>query len=178
MGLPAEQLEARARPIRLLLLDVDGVLTDGSVAIAASGEEFKAFSIRDGAAIGWAQKSGLEVGLISGRSSDATTRRAAELNISLVYQGGQDKKATYLQIATARSLNDDQIAYMGDDLIDLPVLRRVGLSAAPADASDDVRTRVHFVSRARAGHGAVRELIELILRARGLWDALVRSHLS
>jgi len=177
MALTVAELEARTRPLRLVLLDVDGVLTDGTVAVSGSGEEFKAFSIRDGAALVWAQRSGLELGLISGRASAATTRRAAELAIPLVVQGVADKRATYLQLVTERGLKDDQVAYMGDDLIDLPVLRRVGLSAAPRDACDDVRQRVHYVTQAFAGHGAVREFVELILRGRGRWEPLLRTHL-
>lgn len=177
MPLTREQLEARARTLRLVLLDVDGVLTDGTIAVSGSGAEFKAFSIRDGAAMVWAMRSGLELGLLSGRASDATARRAAELGIRLVMQGVPDKREAYLQLATSQGLKDEQIAYMGDDLIDLPVLRRVGLSAAPHDACDDVRQRVHFVTTASAGHGAVREFLELILRGRGRWEAIIRSHL-
>ncbi|MCC7184644.1 MAG: HAD hydrolase family protein [Acidobacteria bacterium] len=178
MATTRDQLEARARNIRLVLLDVDGVLTDGTVAIAASGDEWKAFSIRDGAAIVWAKRSGLEIGLLSGRASEATTRRAKELNITLVLQGEADKRAAYMHLVTTLGLKDDQVAYMGDDLIDLPVLRRVGLAAAPRDACEDVRTRVHYVTDSYAGHGAVREFLELILRGRGRWDALLRSHLT
>lgn len=178
MALSQDQLEARARNLRLLLLDVDGVLTDGTIAVDGAGTEFKAFSIRDGAAILWAQKAGLEVGLLSGRASEATARRAAELQISLVLQGVADKRAAYLQLVTAQGLKDEQVAYMGDDLIDLPVLRRVGLSAAPRDACEDVRQRVHYVTQTVAGHGAVRDFIELILRGRGRWEALVRAHLT
>lgn len=178
MEITHDQFDSRARNLRMVLLDVDGVLTDGTVAIAGNGEEWKAFSIRDGASIVWAQRAGLEIGLLSGRSSEATTRRAAELNIKLVLQGEADKRAAYLHLVTSAGLKDDQVAYMGDDLIDLPVLRRVGLSAAPRDACQDVRDRVHYVTGAHAGHGAVREFLELILRARGRWDALVRAHLT
>jgi 3-deoxy-D-manno-octulosonate 8-phosphate phosphatase (KDO 8-P phosphatase) len=173
-----DQLEARARTIRLVLLDVDGVLTDGTVAVAASGDEWKAFSIRDGAAIVWAKRAGLEIGLLSGRASEATSRRAKELDITIVLQGETDKRAAYLHLVTSMGLKDDQVAYMGDDLIDLPVLRRVGLSAAPRDACEDVRSRVHYVTDSFAGHGAVREFLELILRGRGRWDTLLRAHLT
>lgn len=178
MALTREQFEARARVLRLILLDVDGVLTDGTVALSGSGDELKTYSIRDGAAMVWAQRAGLEIGLLSGRASEATARRAAELNITLVQQGVADKRAAYLQLAGTLGLKDDQIAYMGDDLIDLPVLRRVGLSAAPHDACDDVRQHVHYVTSAPAGRGAVREFLELILRGRGRWETLVRSYLS
>jgi len=173
-----DQLEARARNLRLILLDVDGVLTDGGIDVSATGEEQKSFFVRDGAAIVWAQKSGLEVGLLSGRASDATSRRAAELGITIVLQGEQDKRTAYIHLATSLGLKDDHVAYMGDDLIDLPVLRRVGLSAAPGDACGEVCQRVHYVTQAHGGRGAVREFFELILRGRGRWDAIVRGHLS
>jgi 3-deoxy-D-manno-octulosonate 8-phosphate phosphatase (KDO 8-P phosphatase) len=173
-----DQLEARARNLRLLLLDVDGVLTDGTIGISAAGDEQKSFFIRDGAAIVWAQRAGLDIGLLSGRASEATARRAAELKIGIVIQGELDKRAAYIQLATAHGLKDDHIAYMGDDLLDLPVLQRAGLSAAPGDACAEVRQRVHYVTTAYGGRGAVREFIELILRGRGRWDALVRAHLT
>ena len=112
------------------------------------------------------------------RACGTLSRRAAELQISLVLQGVADKRAAYLQLVTAQGLKDEQVAYMGDDLIDLPVLRRVGLSAAPRDACEDVRQRVHYVTQTVAGHGAVRDFIELILRGRGRWEALVRAHLT
>ncbi len=176
MPLPLEAVVARARTVELLLFDVDGVLTDGTVVLPGAGPEAKAFFIRDGLALVWARRAGLSVGLISGRASEATSRRAAELGISILVQGQNDKRAAYTQIVGSRQLADDQVAYMGDDLLDLPVLARVGLAAAPADAVEDVRARVHWVSQYAGGRGAARELIELVLRARGEWDALVREY--
>lgn len=178
MLLPADALAARALSVRLLLLDVDGVLTDGTVAIHGSGSEAKNFFIRDGAAIVWAQRNGLQVGFLSGRPSQATTRRAAELGVTLVVQGDASKASAYSRILSARALADEHVAYMGDDFLDLPVLARVGLSAAPADAADEIRSRVHWVSAHPGGRGAVRELVEVILRARGQWDAFVDSFLT
>lgn len=175
MPLSPSAIEARARSLRLLLLDVDGVLTDGSVTVHGDGSEAKAFFIRDGLALIWAQRAGLQIGLLSGRRSEATTQRAAELGISLLVQGETDKRAAYSQIIAGQQLEDEHVAYMGDDLLDLPVLARVGLSAAPADAVDEVLARVHWQSRFAGGRGAVRELVEVVLRARGGWDALVRS---
>jgi 3-deoxy-D-manno-octulosonate 8-phosphate phosphatase (KDO 8-P phosphatase) len=159
----------------MLLLDVDGVLTDGSVTLDGNGSESKTFFIRDGLAIIWAQRAGLIVGFLSGRQSEVTTRRAAELGVTLVIQGQTDKRTAYTQIIAAEQLRDEHVGYMGDDLLDLPVLARVGLSAAPADATDEVRERVHWVSGLPGGRGAAREFIERILRARGRWDAIVRS---
>jgi 3-deoxy-D-manno-octulosonate 8-phosphate phosphatase (KDO 8-P phosphatase) len=157
---------------------VDGVLTDGTVAIDSVGGESKAFFIRDGAAMVWASREGLEVGLLSGRPSEATTRRAAELGLKIVSQGGPFKVPGYESILAARGLADDQVAYMADDLLDLAVLGRVGLSAAPADAVEDVRSRVHWVSRSDGGRGAVRELLEVVLDAQGKWDRIVQTFLT
>lgn len=168
-------IEARARNLRLLLFDVDGVLTDGSLNVLDDGSEIKSFFVRDGVALVWAQRAGLSVGLISGRQSAATKRRAAELGITIVIQGQNDKRAAYTQLVGSLQIRDEQVAFMGDDLIDLPVLSRVGLSAAPADAAGEVRARVHWVSQYPGGRGAVRELVENVLTARGQWDGLVRS---
>jgi 3-deoxy-D-manno-octulosonate 8-phosphate phosphatase (KDO 8-P phosphatase) len=173
MGLDPAELEARARRVTLVLLDVDGVLTDGSVWIGADGAEAKQFSIRDGTGIVLAQREGVSVGLVSGRPSAATTRRAAELGIGLVVQGANDKRKVVDEILAVRELEVADVAYMGDDLVDLPVLRRVGLAAAPADAVDEVRSRADWVSRFRGGHGAVREFLEVVLRARQRWPAIV-----
>jgi 3-deoxy-D-manno-octulosonate 8-phosphate phosphatase (KDO 8-P phosphatase) len=164
--------------IRLLLFDVDGVLTDGTIQLHADGSESKMFHIRDGAAIVWAQRAGIQVGLLSARTSDATVRRAQQLGISMVFQGRSDKLAGYEEIRRQAGLDDDQIAYMGDDLQDLPVLRRVGFSAAPADAPSMVREQVRWVSRSDGGHGAVRELIEHVLQAQGTWTGAVAEFLG
>ena len=176
MALLPDEISTRARRVRLLILDVDGVLTDGQVLIGGGGKEYKGFFIRDGAAIIWAQRSGLEVALLSGRPSEATTRRAAELGIGTVIQHGPEKQKPFEALLAERGLTADEVAYMGDDLLDLPVLRRVGLSAAPADAAPEVRERVDWVSAATGGRGAVREFIELILRAQQRWDAVLQQH--
>jgi 3-deoxy-D-manno-octulosonate 8-phosphate phosphatase (KDO 8-P phosphatase) len=177
MPLALDVVENRARKIQLLLFDVDGVLTDGSVVIAGDGMEAKSFSIRDGLALKWAMAEGLRVGWLSGRPSEATSRRAEELGIDHVVQSGPDKRVGYASIVKELQLTDYQVAYMGDDLLDLPILGRVGLSAAPADAAEDVLSRVHWVSRMPGGKGAVRDLIELVLRSRLKWDRLVTQHL-
>jgi 3-deoxy-D-manno-octulosonate 8-phosphate phosphatase (KDO 8-P phosphatase) len=168
----------RASKIKLLLFDVDGVLTDGKILLHADGSESKTFDIKDGTGIVWAQRAGLTVGILSARTSAATSQRAAQLGITLIHQGVKSKLETYDQIADSLMLEDEQVAYMGDDVLDLPVLLRVGLAAAPADAVEAVRSRVHWVSRCQGGAGAARELIELILGAQGRWDALVASYLS
>ena len=171
-------IDDRARQIKLILFDVDGVLTDGRVQIHADGTESKTFGIRDGIAMVWAQRAGLSVGFLSARLSSTTPHRAAQLGVTLVYHGVQSKLATYEQILQDRSLQDRDVAYMGDDVVDLAVLARAGLSAAPADAVDEVRARVHWVSAANAGGGAARELIELVLKAQNLWEGVVSAYLN
>lgn len=178
MLLPDDQIQARTKQLRLLLLDVDGVLTDGTISVSGGGDERKSFFIRDGSAILWARQCGLEVGLLSGRKSGATVKRAAELKIAIVVEGETDKRTAFAKIAAAQDLTNDQIAFMGDDLLDLPVLQIAGLSAAPGDASEEVRRRVHYVTQAPGGRGAVREFIELILRGREQWDPLVQRYLG
>ena len=170
-------IQDQAARVRLILFDVDGVLTAGTLLLHPDGSESKVFDIKDGTGIVWAQRLGLTVGFLSARSSAATAQRAAQLGITLVHQGVASKLETYEQIADSLMLDDQQIAYMGDDILDLPVLARVGLAAAPADASDDVRSRVHWIAKANGGAGAARELIELILRTQGLWDSVLATYL-
>ena len=171
-------INLQATKIKLVLFDVDGVLTDGKILMHGDGTESKQFDIKDGSAMVWALRLGLQVGFLSARVSAATAQRAAQLGITLVHQGVASKLETYDQIADSLMLEDEHVAYMGDDILDLPVLSRVGLATAPADASDDVRTRVHWVSAARGGEGAARELIELILRAQEKWDSIVATYMA
>ncbi len=159
--------------LKLLLFDVDGVLTDGTILVHGDGSESKQFNIKDGAAMVWAQRAGLGIGLLSARTADATAIRAAQLGLKIVVQGSANKLAGYEQILADQGLRDEEVGYMGDDLQDLPVLRRAGFSAAPADAAADVRAAVHWVSAAGGGRGAVRECIEHVLRAQGAWAAAV-----
>jgi 3-deoxy-D-manno-octulosonate 8-phosphate phosphatase (KDO 8-P phosphatase) len=169
----SEDLHRRAACITLLLFDVDGVLTDGKILMHPDGTESKQFDIKDGTGLVWAQRAGLKVGLLSARSSAATSQRAAQLGIGLVHQGVPSKLRAYDEILRQQELSDAEVAYMGDDLLDLPVIARVGLSASPADGVEEVRTRVHYVSRASGGHGAAREFIELILKAQDRWERLL-----
>jgi 3-deoxy-D-manno-octulosonate 8-phosphate phosphatase (KDO 8-P phosphatase) len=164
--------------IKLLLFDVDGVLTDGTILIHGDGTESKQFNIRDGAGIVWAQRAGLSIGLLSARLADATAIRAAQLGITTVRQGAADKLAGYEQILNESGLSDEQVGYMGDDLQDLPVLRRAGFSAAPADAAPEVRAAVHWISASGGGRGAARECIEHVLRAQGRWHRAVGDYLE
>jgi 3-deoxy-D-manno-octulosonate 8-phosphate phosphatase (KDO 8-P phosphatase) len=175
MALSPAALADRLRALRVLLFDVDGVLTDGEIELSSDGAESKQFSIRDGAALVWAQREGLTVGLLSGRPSEVTTRRADELGIRLVVQSPAKKADAYRQLVAANGFGEEHVAYMGDDLLDLPVIARVGLSAAPSDAAAEVKARVDWVSAHRGGRGAVREFIELVLKAQGRWDAIVEG---
>src|SRR5262249_33028871 len=164
----------RARRLKLILLDVDGVLTDGTVSISSDGSESKEFFVRDGAAIVWSMRQGLDVGLLSGRTSEATSRRAAELGIRIVWQEGRDKRRGYAGILAQCGREDHEVGYMGDDFVDLPVLTRVGLAAVPADASAEALEAAHWISRHDGGRGAVREFLELVLRAQDKWDQLIK----
>ncbi len=169
-------VDHKASRIRLLLFDVDGVLTDGRVLLHGDGTESKRFDIRDGTAVVWAHRVGLTTGLLSARQSTTTTQRAAQLSIPIVVQGTLSKLEAYDRILRKGGFEDSEVAFMGDDLLDLPVLNRVGLSAAPGDAVADVRKRVDWVSQAPGGRGAVRELVELVLRAQGRWTEILESY--
>lgn len=166
---PAE-FESRARALRVLLFDVDGVLTDGGVYIDADGRELKRFSIKDGAAIAVASKFGLITGILSARASMATNSRATELGMKIVMQGVASKRQALNDILAGHNVTAAEVAYMGDDLVDLAVLRDVGLAACPKDAIAEVSSTCHWVSDFGGGQGAAREFIEVILKARGQWD--------
>ena len=168
----------QAARIRLLLFDVDGVLTDGHILVHPDGTESKTFSIRDGTGIVWAHRAGLRTGLLSGRHSPATAIRAAQLGIPIVRHQRGDKLEVFEGVLRDEGIAADVVGFLGDDLLDLPVLLRVGLSAAPADADPEVARRVDWVSRFPGGGGAARELIELVLRAQGKWDEVLEGYLG
>lgn len=168
-----DALKRRCSMLKLILSDVDGVMTDGTVWILPDGGEAKAFHVRDGLGIVLARKAGLMTGILSGRESPAVAHRAAELGIDLVRQGIADKTAALAEITAARGLRAEEIAYIGDDLNDLPVMAAVGLSAAPADAPLEVRAQAFMALSTPGGRGCLREFIEAILKARGDWEGLV-----
>jgi 3-deoxy-D-manno-octulosonate 8-phosphate phosphatase (KDO 8-P phosphatase) len=160
---------ARLRGIRLLILDVDGVLTDGGLYYGPDGEAWKRFDVHDGLALARAATAGFPIAVVSARKSDAVVRRCAELGLHEVHQAVADKLAVYEGLCIRWQCREAEVAAMGDDLTDLPLLRRVGLAIAPADAVVAVRRAAHWVSRAPGGQGAVREVVEALLRARGQW---------
>jgi 3-deoxy-D-manno-octulosonate 8-phosphate phosphatase (KDO 8-P phosphatase) len=160
---------ARAARIRLLVLDVDGVLTDGKLRYGPSGEESKTFDVKDGLAIVAARGAGLAIAVISGRDSAAVARRMAELGVSEVHQGVGDKGAVLTDMQSRLGLGTAEIAAMGDDLPDLDLLRKAGLGLAPADAVPEVRRAADWIARRGGGAGAVREAVEMLLRARRAW---------
>lgn len=162
--LPIEELRRRAARISLLILDVDGVLTDGSIVYSDRGEELKCFHVRDGAGIKRWQAAGHTVAILSGRSSPAVDRRAAELGITLVQQGIHDKAAALREILSETSCTPEEAAAMGDDLPDLPVLKAVGLAVVPADACSEAREAAHHATIIPGGRGAVREAVDWLLR--------------
>jgi len=165
-----KRVTARAAArVRLLVLDVDGVLTDGGLYYGPSGEDIKRFHAQDGLAMVEARRAGLALAVVSGRTSASVTRRLAELGITEVHQGVEDKSAVLAALMTRLGLDPAEVAAMGDDLGDLPLMRRAGLALAPLNAVREVREAAHWVSRRAGGEGAVREAVELLLRARKAW---------
>lgn len=171
-------LEERLARVDLLLLDVDGVLTDGRVVLDDNGVESKAFDVRDGHGLKLLQRAGVGVGLVTGRRSRVVELRAAELGIDEVHQGVKDKLRVVRQILTRREVAPGQVAYVGDDVVDLPVMLQVGVAVTVADAPSYMRERAHWVTAADGGRGAVREVCEALLRARGCWEELTARYFS
>ena len=169
---------ARASKIKLIIFDVDGVLTDGKLIFSADGELFKSFHAQDGLGISLLHKAGIKTAIITGRTSDIVKFRSKELNITDVYQGAKNKVNAFEELKEKYALALDEIAYVGDDLIDLPIMIKVGLACAVHNAVMDVKTRSHYISEAAGGNGAVREISELILKAQDKWDDIVLSYLQ
>jgi 3-deoxy-D-manno-octulosonate 8-phosphate phosphatase (KDO 8-P phosphatase) len=170
---PAADLAALSGPIELLVVDVDGVLTDGVIAVDDHGVETKNFFVRDGSGIHLWRKAGRKIAILSGRWTPAVDRRAAELGIETVIQGHPQKAEPFRALLKSMGVSPAQTCYVGDDLPDLPAMAQAGLSACPADAVPEVRQAAHFVTNAPGGRGAVREVIETILKQQGAWEALM-----
>ena len=172
-GQGGPDLRRRCEAIELLVLDVDGVLTDGSIIYADDGVEVKAFHVRDGSGLKLWHQAGKRSALITGRSSPAVEVRAAELGVGFVTQGASAKLPAYRELLARAGARPEEVCYVGDDLPDLPPLRHCGLAVAVADACAEVRAEAHYVTRAPGGRGAVREAVELILRCQGHWQEVV-----
>jgi 3-deoxy-D-manno-octulosonate 8-phosphate phosphatase (KDO 8-P phosphatase) len=169
---------ARAARVRLMIFDVDGILTDGSLHFSADGEFIKTFNILDGHGIKLLQQSGVAVAIITARQSAIVARRAADLGISQVVQGAHDKLAAFHQLIADRRLETALCGFMGDDVIDLPVLTRAGFATSVPNGHPEVRQRVHLVTQSAGGRGAVREVCDFILRAQGNYEAALAPYLS
>ena len=176
--LPFEAVQARAAAVRLMVFDVDGILTDGGLHFGADGELVKRFSVLDGHGIKLLQQAGIVTAIISARASPIVVRRAADLGIGHVMQGVHDKRAAFDQLCAATGTMPDACGFIGDDWMDLPVLTRVGFAASVPNAHAEVRARVHYVTTAAGGSGAAREVCDLILRAQGKYEAALASYLT
>ena len=173
----ASEIQERAARVKLLLMDCDGVLTDGRIWVLEEGGDQKTFHTRDGLGIELLHRAGLRSGIISGRVSDAVERRARGLGMAFVWQGCEDKQRAFADTLVEARLTNAEVAFIGDDLNDIPLMMQSGLGVAVADAAVEAREHAHYVTNARGGHGAVREVIELILKSQQRWDDLVKHYL-
>jgi 3-deoxy-D-manno-octulosonate 8-phosphate phosphatase (KDO 8-P phosphatase) len=171
-----DDLKKRFLKISLLLLDVDGVLTDGRIILDDEGKESKHFDVKDGHGIKMLLRVGIRVIFLTGRTSRVVSFRAQDLGIGEVYQGAKNKVAVLDSLIRSEKIPEEQIAYVGDDVVDIPLFKRVGLSVAVADACDDARKAAHYVTERKGGQGAVREVCEMILRLQGKWDEVIARY--
>lgn len=174
----SSELRAKAAKIRLVIFDVDGVLTDGRLFFGDDGQEYKAFHSRDGLGMKMLMRSGVEVAVITARSSNVVAHRMKNLGIRHFYQGQADKVPAFLGIADEMGLEHEAIAYVGDDIIDLPVMTRVGLAIAVADAHPEVCSRSHWITRHQGGNGAARDACELIMEAQGSLQPMIEGQVA
>jgi len=175
MSIP-EEVARRAGGLKLLLLDCDGVLTDGRITLVEGGDELKSFHTRDGHGLVMLHRAGLSSGIISGRTSSAVERRACDLGVRFVRQGELNKIVAFEEVLGEAGVEPSEVAFVGDDVVDIPLMRRSGLAFAVADATEETRAAAHYVTRLPGGHGAVREVCELILKAQGRWAELMRRY--
>ena len=169
-------VDNRIKKVKLLILDVDGVLTDGRIIWTSSAEEIKFFNVQDGVGILLAHRVGLKVAIISARKSKVTEIRAKELKITDCYQIVENKFTAYKELIDKYKLSNEEVAYVGDDLHDLPIFRRVGFAVAVANAQEEAKQVAHYITEKNGGEGAVREVINIILKAKGLWDKAVEKY--
>lgn len=173
-----QDIMQRAAQIRLVIFDVDGVLTDGALFLGDDGQEYKAFHSRDGHGMVMLQRAGVMIGVITGRTSEVVRLRMASLGVEHVYQGRRDKLPAYRELRDNLGLSDQQIAFVGDDVMDLPILRRVGLAVAVQDAHPAVKQHAHWQTPARGGRGAGRDVCELIMEAQGKLAPALEQYLK
>ncbi len=171
-------VENRAARVRLLLMDCDGVLTDGRLWLLENGDERKSFNVKDGLGLELFHRAGLQTGIISGRTSSALERRARDLGVAFVRQGAQDKILVFEELIAQAGVAESEVAFVGDDLADIVIMRRSEFGVAVADAAAETRSIAHYVTRANGGEGAVREVVEIILKAQGRWADLVREYVQ
>ena len=171
-----KELTRIAKNIRLLILDVDGVLTDGSIILDNKDNEFKVFHVRDGHGIKMLIRAGIYVAIITGRYSKVVERRAHELGITEVYQKSHDKRIAYRQLVEKYSIDEKEVAYIGDDIVDIPLLKRSGFPVVVADADDEVKAVAAMITKNRGGKGAVREICDFLLKAKGLWENIIDEY--
>ncbi len=172
------ELMQRAQRVKLMIFDVDGVLTDGGLRYGAAGEQIKTFNVLDGHGIKLLQQAGVRAAIISARASDIVARRAADLGIAHLMQGVHDKRAGFELLLAQTGLQAEDCGFMGDDVIDLPVMTRVSFAASVPNAHAEVRTRAHYVAELGGGRGAVREVCDLLLRAQGQYEAALAPYLA
>jgi 3-deoxy-D-manno-octulosonate 8-phosphate phosphatase (KDO 8-P phosphatase) len=166
--------EKRLKDIKLLLLDVDGVMTDGSIIYNDSGEEIKAFCVKDGLGVRMLKETGINIGIVTGRSSDALYHRCKNLHIQLIFDGISDKASILFKITEKTGVKENEIAYVGDDLPDIPLMKKIGIPIAVADAHENVIEAAHIITSAKGGAGAIREVCEAIIKAQGNWETTIR----
>lgn len=171
-------IERRAARIKLLLMDCDGVLTDGRLMLLENGDEQKTFNVRDGHGIVLLHRAGLKTGIISGRTSSATERRARDLGISYVRQNSLDKIKDFEELLATEAITESEVAFVGDDVTDIPLMQRSEFAVAVADGTEETRAAAHYVTSAPGGQGAVREVAELILKAQGRWAELMARYIQ
>lgn len=173
-----KEIKEIARNIKLLILDVDGVMTDGSIILDNESNEFKVFNVRDGHGIKMLYRAGVQVAIITGRYSQVVERRAKELGIRDVYQRCHIKSVAFDHLIEKSGLKPEEVAYVGDDIVDIPIFKRVGLSIAVSDATEETKAEAMMVTENRGGRGAVREICEFLIKSKGLWDSIIGEYLD
>lgn len=178
MAVPSKEIQERARLIKLIIMDCDGVMTDGRIILLPGGDEIKFFDVKDGHGIRMAVRAGLITGIITGRKSEVLRARARDLGVSHLYEHTHIKIQPYDEILVKEGLTDQEACYIGDDVTDIPLLRRVGLAIAVTDAVEEVKQFSHYITSHPGGRGAIREVIELILKSQGKWDDALERYIK